>query len=191
MMRTPLIALLAGAVLLTGCMPRTGRSAVARLSPATLNAPDSGVVVLSLGTEKKRRAHTTQLWIYDQEAKRQARPVPELVMDMVGLRGDFDGHHGSVNAFPLAPGRYSLRPQRLNLYARTKQLPSFDFEVRAGEITYVGELFMVYRNSLEGHFTIRDQYERDMAVARAKNPAFESRPVVKRLLQVGTPVTIP
>lgn len=111
-MRTPLIALLAGVVLVAGCMPRTGRSAVARLSPATLDAADSGVVVLSVGTEKKRRAHYTEMWVYDRDAQRGARPSPELVMDMVGMRGDFEGHHGSVNAFPLAPGRYGLRPSR-------------------------------------------------------------------------------
>ncbi|CAA9366417.1 MAG: hypothetical protein AVDCRST_MAG68-4888 [uncultured Gemmatimonadetes bacterium] len=47
---------------------------------------------------------------------------------------------------------------------------------------------MVYQNSLEAQFFVRDQYERDMAVARAKNPAFGLRTVVKRLLRAGTPV---
>jgi hypothetical protein len=185
-MRTVLIALLASAALLTGC--RHGRSAVEKLSPATLNASDSGVVVLTLGTDTKHK-HYTELWLYESETKRPARPRPELIMDLIGMRGDFEGHHGSVNAFPLAPGRYYLQPFRHLVTAR--QLPTFEFEVRAGETTYLGELFLVYRSSREGNFLIRDHYERDMAVARAKNPAFGSRPVVKRLLRVGTPLIIP
>jgi hypothetical protein len=188
-MRTLIIALLASVTLLTGCTPRTGRSAVARISPATLSSTDSGVVVLSLAAANKRRAHFTSLWVYDWQAERSARPRPELIMDLVGVRSDFERPPGSVNAFPLAPGKYSLRPERL--LALGKRVPSFDFEVRAGETTYLGELFMVYVNSQEARFFIRDQYERDMAVARAKNPAFESRPVVKRLLQPGTPVITP
>lgn len=185
-MRTLLIVLLASATLLSGC--RSGRSAVVKLSPATLNSPDSGVVVLTLGADTKHK-HFTELWLYDAETNRPARPRPELMVDLLGMRGDFEGHHGSVNAFPLAPGRYYLRPFRHLVTAR--QLPTFEFEVRAGETTYLGELFLVYRNSQEGHFLIRDQYERDMAVARAKNPAFESRTVVKRLIRLGTPYVNP
>jgi hypothetical protein len=44
---------------------------------------------------------------------------------------------------------------------------------------------MTWNGDRETLFTVRDRYARDLAVARAKNPAVEARSVVKRFMRAG------
>jgi hypothetical protein len=96
---------------------------------------------------------------------------------------DFQEYHGNVSALQLPAGTYYLSPwMRIG---ENRITPTFVFDVRAGETTYAGELFMTSACTLETYFVLRDQYDRDISVARKKNPAIDTRPMVKRLLRLG------
>ena len=65
--------------------------------------------------------------------------------------------------------------------------PAFRFEVRAGETSYLGELFMPRSCTLLTAFEVRDQFARDIGLAAAKNPAVTWHPPVRRLLAGAEP----
>jgi len=166
----------------SGCVARVSTSAVGKLSPAAFNDATTGVAVFSVSAQEARANNQTMLAVFDRAS---GRIVPDLRIwiDSREEPSDFPEYHGTVNALRLPPGSYSLIPGTLNYTNRTR--PTFLLEVRAGETIYAGELHMTWNGERESLFTVRDQYARDLAVARAKNPAVETRPVVKRLLAAG------
>jgi hypothetical protein len=166
----------------SGCVARTTTSGVGTLSPTAFTDASTGVVVFSVGTAEPRRNNQTMLFVSDR-VNHQLVPNLRIFLDSREDPSDFPEYHGTVNAVRLPPGSYDLIPGTLNYTTRTR--PRFLLEVRAGETTYAGELYMAWNGEREALFTVRDRYERDLAVARAKNPAVEARPVVKRLLRAG------
>jgi hypothetical protein len=134
-------------------------------------------------------SQATFLSVRDLSTRKVVESVPSIPVDVYVNKSDFTDHHGTVNAFQLAPGTYYLTPSIANPYIRTVKAPTFQFEVRAGETTYVGELFMTQACALNTHYEVRDQYERDMRIAAQKNPAITTRPPVKRLLTSGAPTS--
>ena len=186
-MRTIVATLLAASVVLSGCSARGSRSGVGKLSPAAFSEADMGVVVLSVGTAGSRVAYMTALTVSDQATRRRVKPNVEIWVDSFAENSDFPEYHGTVNALRLPPGTYYLAPWRMSVTPRTT--PTFVFDVRAGETTYVGELYMTWIGAREAAFAIRDRYDRDIAFAREKNPGIAARPVVKRLLRVGEPIS--
>jgi hypothetical protein len=183
--RTVVTTLLAASVLV-GCSARGSRTGVGKLSPAAFSETGTGVVVLSVGAANSRVAYQTGVTVFDQATRRPVKPNIGIWVDSFAENSDFPTHHGTVNALRLPPGSYYLAPWRLSVTPRTT--PTFEFDVHAGETTYAGELYMTWAGSREASFAIRDQYDRDVALAREKNPAIEARPVVKRLLRVGMPI---
>lgn len=179
------VAMLLATLVVSGCVARVSTSTVDKLSPAAFTDASTGVVVLSVGASETRADNQTMLLVFDRASNRL---VPDLSIwiDSREEPSDFPEYHGNVHAVRLPPGSYSLTPGTLNFTTRTR--PTFPLEVRAGETTYVGELYMAWNGEREALFTVRDRYDRDLAVARAKNPAIEARPVVKRLLPAGEPL---
>jgi hypothetical protein len=181
--------LLGGSVLLSGCITIPNRTGLNRLSPAAFSATNTGVVVLSYGAPGRCLTKSTVLTVHDQASGRGVKPEIQLFVDAVNMhKSDFAEHYGAVSAFQLAPGTYFLHPAVLALNVSVSKSPTFVFDVRAGETTYAGELFMTRSCGYQNAFVIRDQYDRDIALAREKNPAIEGRPVVKRLLRPGADV---
>jgi len=166
----------------SGCVARVGTSSVGKLSPDAFTDANTGVVLLSVGAREARANNQTMLLVFDR-ANRRLVPDLDIWMDSREEPSDFPEYHGTVNAVRLPPGSYSLTPATVNFTTQT--WPTFLLEVRAGETTYAGELYMTWNGEREALFTVRDRYDRDLAVARAKNPAVEARPVVKRLLRAG------
>ena len=179
--------LLATSLLASACGSLPNKTSVETLPPAAFSAPNTGVVVLSTGAPQLCMSTATMLSVRDLSTRKAVESVPAIPVDVYVHKSDFAGHHGSVNALQLAPGTYYLTPSVLNPYVRTVTAPTFQFEVRAGETTYVGELFMTQACALNTSFVINDQYERDMRIASQKNPAVSKRTPVKRLMKRGAP----
>ena len=186
-MRIVVTTFLAVSVVLSACAPRVGTSAVGKLSPAAFTDANTGVVVFSVSAQERRSDNQTMLMVFDQASHRPIEPDVRIWVDSKEEPSDFSEYHGIVNAVRLPPGSYVLMPGTLNATVRSR--PTFLFDVRAGETTYAGELHMSWNSQREAVFTIRDRHDRDIAVAREKNPAVEARRVVKRLLRAGEALT--
>jgi len=89
----------------------------------------------------------------------------------------------------LPQGRYFLQPFILNPYVKSLRVPLFYFDVKAGETTYLGEIFMTRSCSMSNQFQVRDEFKRDWQMAIEKNPPLARRDAVKRLTSVGAVVT--
>ncbi|MDB5468688.1 MAG: hypothetical protein JWR84_248 [Caulobacter sp.] len=100
------------------------------------------------------------------------------------LKSHFADHYGRVNVISLEPGRYWIYPVADGALQNSGLPPSFEFEVAAGELAYVGELFVdAPCGSMAARIGLFDQQDRDVAVLVSLNPAFAGVPVVKRIAQ--------
>ena len=98
------------------------------------------------------------------------------------LKSHFDDHYGRINVISVKPGRYILYPVGAAGLQNKGTPPTWEFEVAAGELAYVGELFVdTPCGSMVGRVGLFDYQERDVAVLRSLNPAFADTPVVKRI----------
>jgi hypothetical protein len=174
--------MLLAASVVSGCVPRVSTSGVGKLAPEAFTDAGTGVVVFSAAAAEARRNNQTMLLVFERASGRLV-PDVRIFIDSREEPSDFPEYHGTVNAIRLPPGSYELIPGTLNYTQRTT--PTFLLDVRAGETTYAGELYMTWNGDRETLFTVRDRYARDLAVARAKNPAVEARPVVKRFMRAG------
>lgn len=174
-------------VLLTACGSIANRTSVDRLKPGALAVPDKGVVVFSAGAPERCVSFVTNLILRDRVTKKAVDPDPYLAVDAYVHKSEFTDHHGTLNALQLSPGSYSLTPYVMNPYVKTVIAPTFEFEVMAGEIAYLGEVFMTASCGLKTSFVVRDYYERDMSLAATKNPEFVGLVAAKRLMKSGPP----
>lgn len=181
------IAALGASMLASACGSLPNKTSVEALPSTALSAPNTGVVVLSAGAPQHCMSQATFLSVRHLSTKKVVESIPSIPVDVYVNKSDFTDHHGTVNAFQLVPGTYYLTPSMANPYVRNVKVPTFQFEVRAGETTYVGQLFMTQACALNTRYEVRDQYERDMRIAAQKNPAIVNRTPVKRLLTSGAP----
>ncbi len=181
-LRTLIAPLLAALLVLPGCATRTAGTSVVRLSPGAFDDASTGVVVFSAGAPQGRAGFVTYLLVYPQGSIETIRHSPLIPIDLFAEKSDFEDHHGMVHALNLAPGSYYF--STMSMSARTRVRPTFVFDVRAGETTYLGELFMSTGTGGRS-FQIRDQYDRDLAIAREKSPALQGRTVARGLLRPG------
>ena len=187
MLFAKVLSLSALLVLLTACGSIANSTSVEKLKPGALAAPDKGVVVFSAGAPERCVSFSTNLILGDRVSKKAVNPGPYLAVDAYVHKSEFSDHHGTLNALQLSPGAYMFTPYIMNPYVKTVVAPTFEFEVAAGELTYLGELFMTASCGMNTSFVVRDYYERDMPLASARNPEFQGRVAVKRLLKSGPP----
>lgn len=187
-MSRSLLAALAVA-LLSACGTLSNKTGVDTLPPSALGAPNTGVVVLSAGAPERCVSQATFLSVRQLETRKVVDSVPSIGVDVYVHKSDFDDHHGTVNAIALPAGTYYLTPSTANPYVRTISAPTFEFDVKPGETTYVGELFMTRACALDKSFEVRDRFDRDIALAAKKSAAIGGRTPVKRLLRPGARTT--
>jgi hypothetical protein len=137
-----LLAISTLSVLLTGCGSIQNKTGVDRLPPGALSAKDKGVAVLSAGAPEHCISFSTFLILRDLASKKVVESIPSIAVDVYVHKSEFTDHHGTVNALQLAPGTYSFTPKIMNPYVNTVVAPTFEFEIKAGEVAYLGELFM-------------------------------------------------
>ena len=86
-------------------------------------------------------------------------------------------------ALALPPGRWVVEPIPVGLLLDWGEPPwRPDVTVAAGEVVYAGEAYVLSACWLP-RLEIHDQMARDLALLRAKNPAFDASRVEKRLLR--------
>lgn len=181
--RTRLAALLAATLLASACMSTPNFTGVHRLRPTALAAADSGVVLFSAGAPARCHRLPTSLMLSAVEGGKSPGRVPMIMVDGMVHKSDFTEYPGTLNAIQLPAGTFKLFPHILNPFAIARTPPPFfEFEVRAGETTYAGELFIARSCSESMLFQVRDRFDRDVALAVEKNPGLGARPVVRRLM---------
>lgn len=182
-MRISFSVLLCVTLSTSSCVTFPNWTGVARLSPEAFTATNTGVVLFSTGAPGRCLEKATHLEVYDQAARKRVHGRL-IAVDSRFFKSDFETHQGLVHALGFPPGTYSLVP-RMITPVDPIDVPSFQFDVRAGETTYVGELLMVQSCWTTNVFVIRDRYERDVALAMQKNPAIGGRPIGKSLMRPG------
>jgi hypothetical protein len=168
---------------LTGCGTMDNRAGADRVTQDALSSDHLGVIILSTGARAHCISEATFIRIVDEPSGKIVASAPPIAADAYVHKSEFSDHHGTVNAVALPAGNYYLSPSISNPFVVAIKVPNFRFEVRPGETTYVGELFMPQSCGMNTSFTVRDEYERDMRVAIARNSSFGKRVPVKRLLQ--------
>jgi len=175
-------------ILLAGCGSIDNRAGVHRLPPEALSSAQGGVVLFSVGAPKSCMATSTFVSIH--EAATGKRPKqPPIAVDAYISKSEFPDHHGLVNAVGLPAGKYYFAPSIANPYVQATHVPTFHFEVTAGETVYLGELFMTQSCALNTRFEVVDRFDRDVKIAIAKNPAMGGRVITPRLMQFRETLT--
>lgn len=173
--------LLLSFALLSGC-----GSVDSRLSPASLadNVPNAsiGVALLSAGAPDKCMTTATALKVMEGGKVYTDGELSLVSVDSIYLNSDFQDFHGAVHALALPPGRYYLAPWIANPYALPSRLPRYDFEVRAGEVTYLGSYFMTEHCGGSGAGEFSDRWDRDGALIQAKKASLNLASARKQIL---------
>ncbi len=171
---------------LTACGTMDNRASVAAVPAAAFASPTAGVAIFSTGAPDHCIATATFLRVFDAHTRKTVDSAPLIPVDVYVNKSEFSDHHGAVNAIALPAGDYYLSPWMANPYLVAVKIPEFTFSIGAGETVYLGEVFMPVSCSRSTAFVITDQFERDIPLATAKNPAVAGHAPVKRLL-VGQP----
>lgn len=153
------------------------------------NLPDAapgasmGVVLLSAGAKEKCVSAATFLKVLKGDQTYFSGEIGMVSVDAYVLKSDFPDTHGNVHALALPAGRYYLAPWLANPYLTPTRVPRFDFDVKAGEVTYLGNYYMQVQcgSSTVGDFA--DKSERDLSVVLAKKPNLNTSSVRKQILR--------
>jgi hypothetical protein len=175
---------------LQACGTAANRYAASTISPEMMASTDKAVVLMSTGAPKSCISTATMILARHGGTNQSVDPVISIGVDTYVHTSEFPDHHGLISAFSIAPGKYYFVPMILNPMVKASRTPTFTFEAKAGEASYIGELFMPQSCSLSAQFDVRDEYERDLKEALAMNKAIGNRTFVKRLMQVGEPITV-
>ncbi len=179
-MKTPRIA--ASATLLAVLAGCAGNPfAVRSLSAAQVADPARGVVLVSTGGVQ--RCTATALWapIYDAATRRPAQGSPIVSIDATS-DSDYPDHYGTLSTLSLPAGRYLITAQYANPGADAVDAPpTIAFDVVAGQVTYIGELWRASPCQNIVQILLRDRYDRDVALAGRLNPALAAHPPAKAL----------
>lgn len=177
---------LALVVLLLGC--KTNYLSVTRIPSGTFAARDP-VVLFSVGSVEPCKSMPAYLDLLRPSNGRTVREpvleVPVIPIDTRFTEDDFSEHHERLIAFVVRPGKYILMPQRYSGGTVPVTVPLIEFYVLPGETVYLGELFLTVSCALNGQLVIRDQHERDVALAIKLNPEFATRSITNRLMKFG------
>lgn len=185
------LVILGYAVVLQGCGTITNHYTPAKISTAAITSEQNGLVLVSTGANEGCLTAATFIGVVDAKTKKGADPTVFISVDSGLIKSDFDSHQGIVSAFSLPPGTYYFAPSIASPYVRSVKIPTFNFDVYAGETTYLGEIFMPISCNLNTSFKINDMFERDWKVALAKNPGLAVRDPVKRFLTAGEDIIVP
>jgi hypothetical protein len=94
----------------------------------------------------------------------------------------FTNHQGLVSAMRLEPGGYYAMIWPFAYTVVPKLVPRFHFTVAAGEVVYLGELFLDRGCDLQNFVTNNDEFERDIAILRVQNPTLAKANIQKRAM---------
>jgi hypothetical protein len=173
------LSVLAGAVLLSACASMPMQNWPQNQRPP---GPEEARIIVSGGSPRPCGGRVFLVGIAKPGNFNPLQRVAEANIEGGGLRSHFTDHFGRVNVISLRPGGYILYPVAAATLQNSGTPPSYEFEVAAGELAYVGELYVdAPCGSLSGKVTMLDRQARDVAALEKLNPAFAGVPVVKRI----------
>lgn len=151
------------------------------LAPAQLADPSRGVVLVSTGAVE--RCIGAAMWspIYVASTQSLVPDHPLLPID-ANNQSEFPDHYGTLSAVSLPAGRYIITAEWSNPVSEpTTKVPAWTFDVVAGQSVYIGEIWRTTPCQLTANVTLRDRYDRDLALAEKLNTRFITQPPRKAL----------
>lgn len=147
---------------------------------AAAAAEEKGTLVMAVGTVGEKV--TSARLLYKQFGAGIPFLLPFVGYSTEGLFGDSpefsDGEAGVVKVMKFAPGTYEFYSVTFgnHLHQWTSDAHfSLPFTIEAGKTTYLGDFAAVpvlEDDELEGaYFVVTDKHERDIAIAKRKDPA--------------------
>lgn len=95
----------------------------------------------------------------------------------------YPDHQGVLMAMRVPAGHYRVFPYPFNaVNFRPVEIPIADITVSAGEVVYVGEMYLQTACDFTSVVTYRDEFDRDMKLLKAQNPALAQASIQKRIL---------
>lgn len=154
-----------------------------KLSAGQFTDPSRGIVLVSTGARERCVAGAMWAPIYDARTKELAPGHPIVPIDAIS-ESDYPDHYGTLSAVALPAGRYVITTEWANPSAEPASgVPAFTFDVVAGQSVYIGELWRDTKCQLWTYYELRDNFERDMALADKLNTAFIAHPPKKALAE--------
>ncbi|MGN6525430.1 MAG: hypothetical protein ACTHL8_03510 [Burkholderiaceae bacterium] len=144
---------------------------------------EQAVVIISGGSQTSCAGNPTAVEIQAVEDHSHFNIKGLLGFNGVLEKSMYPDHAGALGAFRLEPGDYRVFPWGLNAMNKPTRVPEVDFTVKAGEVVYLGELYMDFGCALKNRVSFNDQFDRDLALLRQLNPALAAAPFEKRILQ--------
>lgn len=191
--RWPLLACLSSALLLGCAGPQVAKEA----TPESIK--DRGVVVVSVTHDAETGRRARAVFVIDQQAKMVETRVLRSVEEVMGIPkgSDFDEERGRVYVLDVEPGVHSVDSWQsagdsVRIAPRNAP-PPLRFEVKAGEVVYIGNLNLNHTTGrnvfgmsvIAGALPeVRDRRGLDLAIAERKVPSIKGR-VQVRLLPLG------
>ena len=99
-------------------------------------------------------------------------------------QSDFPDHYGTLSAVSLPAGRYIITAEWSNPVSEpTSKAPAWTFDVVAGQAVYIGEIWRSTGCDMSVSLSMRDNFDRDVALAEKLNTGFITHPPKKALAQ--------
>jgi len=135
-----------------------------------------GLVLLSTGAKSKSASSARNLLIKNANGV----VVESLHIDNFVLKSHFDDHVGFVHAVNLEPGEYEVSLDVLNTLFEAKNRESTPtFSVKAGEIIYLGEIFLIDSEQL---YQVSNKLDRDLSKLNSKGAGLRREDINVSLL---------
>lgn len=100
-----------------------------------------------------------------------------LMLDNAFVKSDFPDHYGQFYVLVLAPGHYTAVLKYLNPYYYYTNPRNKDFDVQAGQIMYMGDVYLIHDSSHANHLELYDRHGRDIALFHQHDPALAGHEV--------------
>ncbi|WP_217638675.1 hypothetical protein [Nitrosospira multiformis] len=180
--------MITSSLFLYGCAVWSNQTGVTKIPADALDTKKTGVVILSTAAMQPCWDEIALAELYDSSNKGVGWLGKRVMMNHGSFISDFKTHYGTVSGLELKPGKYYFKPQisptdYLSLGTK-KEFDPVGFEVNAGEMVYIGELFLTNNCKRDSQLEVRDQYERDIEVAAKQNPSLIKQKPVKRLMEL-------
>jgi hypothetical protein len=171
---------------LTAC-GTINNAAIQSLPSEVFYSNEQGVAIFSVGASEPCISFSTAVLVWNGTSHQRVSEIPGIFINNGFQKSDFSDHQGAVNAVTLKPGTYYFQAAGVNPYFQTTSAPTMFFVIAAGETTYIGEIYLPAACATRFKFEIRDNFERDMAIVRQRNPHALARTPNKRIMQFGAP----
>jgi hypothetical protein len=154
-----------------------------KLAGPQFSDPASGIVLVSTGAIGRCVAGAMWAPIYDARTKELVPGRAPLPID-ANKESGFSDHYGTLSAVSLPPGHYVITAEWANPVSMpTGYMPAWAFDVVAGQATYIGEIWRSTGCEMSVSLSVRDNFDRDVALAEKLNTGFITHPPKKALAQ--------